>query len=75
MKIRRFMLISHQAVGYATLAGMIANGFVGASLYNGNKSLKDAHSALSAAVNIGYFTSASLAIFAPPKFRDAKKRL
>jgi len=73
LKIRRFMLVSHQAIGYATLAGMIANGFVGASLYNGNTDLKDAHIALSAAVNIGYFTSTSLALFAPPRFRDDRK--
>ncbi len=73
MKIRRYMLLSHQVIGYATLAGMVANGIVGARLYNGHSNMGDLHEGLSAAVNIGYFTSASLAFFAPPKFRDERK--
>lgn len=75
MKIRRTMIVSHEVIGYATIAGMIANGYVGARLYSdrNNENLHDAHEVLSAAVNIGYFASASLAVFAPPKFRDAKK--
>lgn len=66
LKIRRTMLVTHQVLGYATLAGMIAQGIVGGKLYNGETQLKDAHESLAAAVNIGYFTGAALSLFSPP---------
>lgn len=73
LDIRRFMLVSHQVVGFATLGGMVAQGIVGAGLYNGKNNLKGAHEALAAAVNIGYFTTASLSLFAPPKMLNERK--
>lgn len=75
LKIRRTMLVAHQALGFLTLGGMIAQGFVGAKLYNdiGNRSLRHTHAALAAGVNFGYFTTASLALFAPPKMLDERK--
>ena len=73
LKLRRKMLIAHQALGFATLGGMIAQGIIGGKLYNGQNSLKDTHEALGAAVNIGYFTTASLSLFAPPKAMDERK--
>ncbi len=73
LKVRRTMLVTHQILGFATLGGMIAQGFVGAKLYNGNNGLKDTHEMLAAGVNIGYFTTASLSLFAPPKMIDERK--
>jgi hypothetical protein len=80
LKIRRTMLVAHQALGFLTLGGMIAQGFVGAKLYDeilhngtGIRSLRHTHSALGAGVNFGYFTTASLALFAPPKMLDERK--
>src|SRR5574343_796648 len=55
LNLRRKMLIAHQAFGFATLCVMIAQGIIGAKLYNGQTNLKDTHEALGAAVNIGYF--------------------
>lgn len=73
LKLRRSMLVTHQVLGFVTLGGMIAQGFVGASLYNGNQKLGDAHEALAAGVNFGYFATASLSLFAPPKMLDERK--
>ena len=66
LKIRRSMLITHQVVGYATLAGMIAQGIVGGMLYKGNYKVLNLHKNLGTAVNIAYFTDAGLSFFAPP---------
>lgn len=71
LKIRRSMLITHQVVGYATLAGMIAQGIVGGILYkrikdNSDYGLKPLHKNIGKAVNIAYFTDASLSFFSPP---------
>lgn len=74
LDLRRKMLGAHQILGFATLGGMIAQGFVGAKLYN-NPQYKDAHEMLAAGVNIGYFTTASLSLFAPPKMLKDKKGL
>ena len=79
LKVRRTMLVTHQIMGMLTLGGMIAQGFVGAKLYNQEKqgiydqNLKDTHSALATAVEIGYFTTASLSLFAPPKMLNERK--
>lgn len=73
LKLRRTMLGVHQILGFATLGGMVAQGIIGGKLYNGRYDLKDTHEALGAAVNIGYFTTASLSLFAPPKALDERK--
>ncbi len=73
LKIRRGMLVAHQIGGFTTLGMMIAQGFVGSSLYNGNYDKKDLHEALAVGINIGYFTTASLSLFAPPKMLDERK--
>ena len=39
LKIRRSMLKAHQVIGYATLAGMVAQGILGTKLYNGQYEL------------------------------------
>jgi len=73
LKIRRFTLKAHQAIGLATLGAMIAQGIVGGKLYNGDFQLKDTHEALAVVVNTGYFTTAGLSLFAPPKAVDERK--
>lgn len=77
LKLRRTMLVTHQVMGFATLGGMIAQGFVGAKLYkaggNDYERLKDTHEALATAVEVGYFTTAGLSLFAPPKMLNERK--
>lgn len=73
LNIRRGMLVAHQVAGFTTLGLMVAQGFVGSSLYNGNYNKHDVHESLAAAINIGYFTTASLSLFAPPKMLDERK--
>ena len=73
LNIRRKMLAAHQILGFATMGAMVAQGIVGSKLYNGDIGLKDTHEALAAGVNIGYFTTASLSLFAPPKMLDERK--
>lgn len=73
LDIRSKMITAHRYLGYATLAGMLAQGIVGAQLYNGDRNLKDAHEVLAGAVNIGYFSTAGLALFAPPRNRNNAK--
>ncbi|MDR3705661.1 MAG: hypothetical protein P4L28_07140 [Paludibacteraceae bacterium] len=67
MQIRHKMLTAHRYLSYVSLVGMLAEGIVGMKLYNGDNSLRDLHSTLAAVVNITYFTSAGLALFAPPR--------
>lgn len=77
LKVRRTMLIAHQIMGMATLGGMVAQGIVGAKLYNysGNnyKGIKDTHEMIGSIVNIGYFSTAALSLFAPPKMLNERK--
>lgn len=77
LKVRRTMLVAHQVMGMLTLGGMVAQGIVGAKLYNASgsnyQSLKDTHEGLAAAVNVGYFSTAALSLFAPPKMLNERK--
>lgn len=86
LKIRRGMLTAHQILGYVTLAGMVAQGIVGQSLYNtlGGKvyvrgsntgrSLNEIHGALAAGVDVTYFTTAALSLFSPPPLINRKPK-
>lgn len=79
LKVRRTMLVAHQIMGFVTLGGMVAQGFVGAKLYNQqkdgiyNENLKNTHEALATGIEIGYFTTAGLSLFAPPKMLNERK--
>ncbi len=73
LKIRRTMLVTHQVLGSLTSLGMIAQGIVGAKLYNGDRSLKDLHGGIATGVDIGYFTTAALSLFSPPKMLNERK--
>lgn len=74
LKVRRVMLVSHQLIGYATLAAMVAQGIIGGKLYNGDGSLYELHKTMGDVVNIGYFTTAGLSLFAPPPLINKKVR-
>ena len=72
LNLRRTMLTAHQYLGFATLACMTAQGIVGQQLYNGKTDLRSTHEGLAAAVNVTYFSTAGLALFAPPKMTENK---
>ena len=72
LKIRKTMLTTHQAIGYLTLASMIAQGIIGGKLYNGDESLRSTHNTIGKVVNIGYFTGAGLSLFSPPPLINKK---
>lgn len=77
LKVRRTMLATHQILGFATLGGMIAQGFIGAKLYHATGSdyerIKDTHEKMATAIEIGYFSTASMSLFAPPKMLNERK--
>ncbi len=68
MKTRRSMLVAHQILGFATLAGFIGQGIVGAKLYDnpGDKNLRETHETLAFAINTTYSLTALASLFAPP---------
>ena len=46
LKLRRAMLTTHQVLGYATLAAMVAQGIIGGKLYNGDFEMYELHLSL-----------------------------
>lgn len=72
LKLRRTMLTTHQVLGYATLAAMVAQGIIGGKLYNGDYELYELHKDMATVVNVGYFTTAGLSLFAPPPLINKK---
>ena len=66
LKVRNTMLLSHQIIGYLTLAGMVAQGIMGGRLYNGEYNLYESHKKLGEIVTLSYFTGAAMSLFAPP---------
>ena len=73
IELRRKMLITHQVLGYVTLASMIAQGIIGGKLYNCDNcnsreynQIKSAHETMAGVVNVSYFSGAALSLFAPP---------
>ena len=74
MKIRRKMLVAHQVLGFTTLAGFVAQGIVGAKLYNDfSPSTKRTHEALALTVNTTYSLTALMSLFAPPPMVNRDK--
>ncbi|MFZ9846654.1 MAG: hypothetical protein ACO3EE_00720 [Flavobacteriales bacterium] len=71
MKVRRAMLVTHQVVGYGTLAAMLGTATTGLLLYN-NYITKDIHEGFVAATNAGYIAGAALAFLAPPPLLSYK---
>ena len=72
LRIRRKMLKAHQAVGFVTLAGFIAQGIIGVQLYNGNYSNYKFHKTVGHLTSISYFSGAGLSLFSPPPLINKK---
>lgn len=70
LKIRRAMLVSHQVMGFVTLAGYVVQGILGAKLYNAKgadyERLHKAHETSATLINYSYGATALLAFTAPP---------
>ncbi len=75
MQARRFMLKTHQALGFVTLGGMVAQGIVGSQLYKGDYKLNDAHEALAAGLNVSYSLTAAMSLFTPPPLIQRDKKV
>jgi hypothetical protein len=77
LKIRRTMLVTHQVMGFVTLAGFVAQGIVGSKLYNAQgddyRRIKNLHENLATAINISYATTALLSLTAPPKMLSDRR--
>jgi len=78
LKIRRTMLVSHQVMGFVTLAGMITQGILGANLYNAQGNdytrIRSAHQTVGTIINVTYATTALLSLTAPPPLVGKRER-
>jgi hypothetical protein len=78
LKIRRTMLVSHQVMGFVTLAGFVAQGILGANLYNAKGNdytrLHSAHETVGTIINVTYATTALLSLTAPPPLIGKRER-
>ncbi len=79
LKVRRTMLVAHQVMGFVTLAGFVAQGILGANLYNATgdryRQLKDAHEKVAVGINVAYASTALLSLTAPPKLVGDRRGL
>lgn len=74
LKARRTMLVLHQALGYITLGGMVAQGVIGQRLYNNfDSNLRNTHRMLGNGITVTYFSTAALSLFSPPPMINRKK--
>ena len=77
LKVRRTMLVMHQIGGFITLAGFVAQGLLGAKLYNATgqdyNDTKRWHERSATFINITYGTTLALSLTAPPPVVGAKK--
>ncbi|QMW01800.1 hypothetical protein [Spirosoma foliorum] len=77
LKIRRTMLVAHQIGGFVTLAGFVAQGLLGAKLYNAKGQdyidTKKWHERSATLINVTYGTTLLLSLTAPPPVVGAKK--
>ena len=53
---------------------MVAQGFIGGKLYNGDYSLYKTHKNMAKVVNATYFTGAALSLFSPPPLTNKKTK-
>jgi len=78
LKLRRTMLVTHQVVGFVTLAGMIAQGIIGSQLYRAQGEqyvrLINTHKDLATFVNVTYGTTALLSYTSPPRLPTSTHR-
>ncbi|GAB4007848.1 hypothetical protein EXU85_32390 [Spirosoma sp. KCTC 42546] len=77
LKVRRTMLVAHQIGGFITLAGFVAQGLLGAKLYNAKGQdyvdIKKWHERSATFINVTYGTTLALSLTAPPPVVGAKK--
>lgn len=77
LKVRRTMLVSHQIGGFITLAGFVAQGLLGAKLYNAQGQeyvdTKRWHERSATYINIAYGTTLALSLTTPPPVVGAKR--
>ncbi|GAB3890695.1 hypothetical protein [Spirosoma agri] len=77
LKIRRTMLITHQIGGFVTLAGFVAQGLLGAKLYNAKgqeyTDTKVWHERSATFINVAYGTTLALSLTTPPPVVGAKR--
>ncbi|GAB3949357.1 hypothetical protein GCM10028805_25390 [Spirosoma harenae] len=77
LKVRRTMLVAHQIGGFVTLAGFIAQGLLGAKLYNAKGQeyvdTKKWHERSATFINITYGTTLALSLTTPPPIVGARK--
>lgn len=77
LNIRRTMLITHQIGGFVTLAGFVAQGLLGAKLYNAKgqeyADTKKWHERSATFINIAYGTTLALSLTTPPPLIGARK--
>ncbi|GAB4015002.1 hypothetical protein [Spirosoma koreense] len=77
LKVRRTMLVTHQITGFVTLAGFVAQGILGAKLYNAKGQdyvdIKKWHERSAAFINVSYGTTLVLALTTPPPIIGPRK--
>ena len=77
LHVRRAMLVSHQIGGFVTLAGFVAQGFLGAKLYNAQGedyvNTKRWHERSATFINVSYGTTLALSLFTPPAIIGSKR--
>ena len=77
LKVRRTMLVAHQIGGFVTLAGFIAQGLLGAKLYNAKGQeyvdTKVWHERTATYINIAYGTTLALSLTTPPPIVGPRK--
>lgn len=77
LNVRRTMLVTHQIGGFVTLAGFVAQGLLGAKLYNAQGedyvNTKRWHGRAATFINVSYGTTLALSLFAPPPIIGAKR--
>ncbi|MDE3235535.1 MAG: hypothetical protein KGO81_06230 [Bacteroidota bacterium] len=67
LRLRRKMLVAHQVLGFATLGGFIAQGIVGAQLYNNpTMQIRATHHYIASCINISYSLTALMSLTSPP---------
>lgn len=77
LNVRRAMLVTHQIGGFVTLAGFVAQGLLGAKLYNAQGesyvSTKKWHERTATFINVSYGTTLALSLFTPPPVIGSKR--
>lgn len=78
IKLRQFMLVSHQATGYVTLAGFLMQGILATKLTHASGAdydqLYQLQQTTRTITNIAYGTTALLSLTAPPKLVADRKK-